>query len=78
MGSWHAPKKFLFSAVKLLTQPSAHIPVPRRQLCYTQAPGAWNLVGKDHQWQQGALVAVVVVVLQLWLLLLVLDDSYKG
>ena len=23
VGSWHAPKKFLFSAVKLLTQPSA-------------------------------------------------------
>lgn len=39
------------------------------------------MVGQDHQWQRGALVAVVVVLLQLqlqlWLLLLVLDDSYK-
>lgn len=71
VGSWHAPKKFLFSSVKLLTQPSA---------AYSCSQKTWNLVGKDHQWQQGALVAVVVVVLQLqlWLLLLVLGDSYKG
>lgn len=34
------------------------------------------MVGKDHQWQQGALMAVAVVVLRL--LLLVVGDSYKG
>lgn len=34
------------------------------------------MVGKDHQRQQGALMAVAVVVLRL--LLLVVGDSYKG
>lgn len=34
------------------------------------------MVGKDHQRQQGALMAVAVVVLRL--LLLVVGDSYEG